>query len=415
MAAAPAPHARPASARGRARAALGLGALLLAGSPVLAAPAHAEPVADYEVPFPCGQQWTGSTRAKHSPSRFSVDWNRPDDLGDPVVASAPGTVTTAQTSGSSGYGRYVVVDHGGGESTLYAHLQAVTVQLGQRVDQGVQLGLLGSTGNSSGPHLHYEQRLDRTVHEAWFSGAAFTYGSTVVSRNCLDVPMAADVLADDRAELVVFRRQAKAQFRVLRADGTVKKMSMGTATDEPLLGDWDGDGLANPGIRTPTGSTFRLRTPRGPVSVTFGLSSDRGIAGDWDGDGRWEVGVHRARSGHFLLRGADGTTTTFAFGDADDLPLTGDWNGDGRTDVGVYDTDSALFTLRYVDAEGTEWTASVAYGEAGALPVAGDWDGNGRTDVGTWDPASATFSRRVAPSPTSANARTVAVRFGRPR
>lgn len=402
-----------------ARALLGGALLALVGglAPLAtAAPARAaEPVADYELPFPCGQSWTGSTRARHSPSTRAIDFNRPDDAGDPVVASAPGTVTTAQARSTSGYGRYVVLDHGGGESTLYAHLQSVTVQLGQRVDQGAQVGLLGSTGNSSGPHLHYEQRLDRAVQEAWFSGAAFRYGSTVTSRNCLDVPLAANMESDARAELVVFRRQARAQFLVQRPNGATMTITMGTATDEPVLGDWDGNGRANPGTRVPSTSRFTMRTPAGTTSVVFGLPSDRGIAGDWDGDARWDVGVHRARSGHFLLRGADGTTTTFAFGDADDLPITGDWNGDGRTDVGVFDSDSAVFSLRYVDSDGTEWTADVAYGEPGHLPVVGDWDGNGRADVGTWDPATATFSRRVAPSATSRNARTVAVRWGRPR
>ena len=112
------------------------------------------------MPFPCGQTWTGATRPGHSPSAYSIDWNRPDDVGDPVVAAATGVVTTAVPNGTRGYGRYVVVDHGNGESSLYAHLQSVTVGLGQTVDQGTLIGLLGDTGNSTGPHLHFEERLD---------------------------------------------------------------------------------------------------------------------------------------------------------------------------------------------------------------------------------------------------------------
>src|SRR4051794_39096517 len=96
----------------RARATLlPLVAAALGGLTMLAAPAYAQPEAVYEMPFPCGQTWTGTTRANHSPSPRSVDWNRTDDIDDPVVAAAPGVVEVAE-SGSSGYGRWVKIDHG---------------------------------------------------------------------------------------------------------------------------------------------------------------------------------------------------------------------------------------------------------------------------------------------------------------
>ena len=63
------------------------------------------------MPFPCGQEWTGTTRDSHSPSSKAVDWNRADDLGDQVVAAAPGVVTTAVPNGTSGYGRTVRIEH----------------------------------------------------------------------------------------------------------------------------------------------------------------------------------------------------------------------------------------------------------------------------------------------------------------
>ena len=77
--------------------------------------------------------------------------------GIPVVASASGTVVTAY-SGWSGYGHTVVIDHGGGIQTRYAHMYpgSITVRVGQKVYQGQQIGRIGSTGNSTGPHLHFE-------------------------------------------------------------------------------------------------------------------------------------------------------------------------------------------------------------------------------------------------------------------
>ena len=58
-----------------------------------AAPAATAPLTAYQMPFPCGETWTGSTRAGHSPSPNAIDWNRNPDLGAPVVAAAPGIVT----------------------------------------------------------------------------------------------------------------------------------------------------------------------------------------------------------------------------------------------------------------------------------------------------------------------------------
>lgn len=75
-------------------------------------------------------------------------------IGNPVVATADGTIVTREYSSS--FGNYVVIDHGGGLQTLYAHLSAFRCELGQKVRRGEEIGLLGSTGRSTGPHVHYE-------------------------------------------------------------------------------------------------------------------------------------------------------------------------------------------------------------------------------------------------------------------
>lgn len=81
-----------------------------------------------------------------------------DEHGAPVRATAAGTVSTAEWSG--GYGNMVEIDHGHGLATRYAHLSALSVTEGQRVEVGTVVGRLGSTGRSTGPHLHYEMRVD---------------------------------------------------------------------------------------------------------------------------------------------------------------------------------------------------------------------------------------------------------------
>lgn len=73
--------------------------------------------------------------------------------GKVLIASMP---YSDPDGGSSGYGNYVVIDHGGGMSTLYAHMSIVKVSVGQYVTQGDVIGVTGNTGASTGPHLHYE-------------------------------------------------------------------------------------------------------------------------------------------------------------------------------------------------------------------------------------------------------------------
>ncbi|WP_304170002.1 M23 family metallopeptidase [Phenylobacterium aquaticum] len=75
-------------------------------------------------------------------------------FGVPIYVTAPGVVSF--TGVRSGYGNTIEVDHGGGFKTRYAHLQAIGVQVGQRLAVGQRIGAMGSTGRSTGPHLHYE-------------------------------------------------------------------------------------------------------------------------------------------------------------------------------------------------------------------------------------------------------------------
>ncbi len=77
-------------------------------------------------------------------------------VGTPVGASAAGTVVAAGNQGA--YGLTVIIDHGDGFATLYAHLSTISVSSGQRVSRGTVVGAVGMTGNSTGPHLHFEIR-----------------------------------------------------------------------------------------------------------------------------------------------------------------------------------------------------------------------------------------------------------------
>ena len=79
--------------------------------------------------------------------------------GTPVIATADGIVSRAQSV--EGYGKLVVVDHGYGYQTFYAHNSRIHVKVGDRVKRGQKIAAVGSTGSSTGPHVHYEVRLNQ--------------------------------------------------------------------------------------------------------------------------------------------------------------------------------------------------------------------------------------------------------------
>ena len=114
----------------------------------------ARPVAQMTVSSPFGYRpdpWTGVRE-------FHVGIDLRGTEGSPVFATAPGIVTFAGTE--TGYGEIVEIDHGYGLSTRYSHLDRILVHPGDRVTLHQELGLLGDTGWSTGPHLLYETRLD---------------------------------------------------------------------------------------------------------------------------------------------------------------------------------------------------------------------------------------------------------------
>jgi murein DD-endopeptidase MepM/ murein hydrolase activator NlpD len=98
------------------------------------------------------------------------------DTGDPVRATANGRVTIASWQG--GYGKMVEIDHGNGLSTRYGHMSVIDVKVGDQVRIGQTIGKIGSTGRSTGPHLHYETRInDEAVDPQRFLRAGLRLGN----------------------------------------------------------------------------------------------------------------------------------------------------------------------------------------------------------------------------------------------
>lgn len=115
----------------------------------------------YYLPFEAGKHRGVSQGVNGSTSHFgrlsyAIDWNLTgySDYRLPVLTSAPGTVLQAEMLPR--FGNCVVIRHADGSKTRYAHLDEIDVAMGQAVGQADKIGLVGTTGHSSGPHLHFE-------------------------------------------------------------------------------------------------------------------------------------------------------------------------------------------------------------------------------------------------------------------
>ena len=125
-------------------------------------------------PVPCSRRITGrygESRTGHFHAGIDIDGYGND--GQPVLAAASGTVITATSSGA--YGNYVVIDHGNGYSTLYAHMSSNAVSSGSYVNAGDVIGYLGATGNATGTHCHFEVRINGSTTDPaqYFSGLSY--------------------------------------------------------------------------------------------------------------------------------------------------------------------------------------------------------------------------------------------------
>lgn len=110
------------------------------------------PVKGARISSPFGNRYHPILKKNHFHS--GIDFAAP--TGSPIQTPASGTVSFAGVKG--GYGNTVVIDHGNGLSTLYGHMSQIKVQRGQTVNSGSVIGLVGSTGRSTGPHVHFETR-----------------------------------------------------------------------------------------------------------------------------------------------------------------------------------------------------------------------------------------------------------------
>ena len=106
-------------------------------------------------PLPYTHTLTSNFEWRWGRMHWGIDISDGGVYGQPIIAADGGTVTFAGNTGG-GYGNFVIIDHGNGYQTIYGHASKLAVTTGQSVAQGDTIAYVGSTGNSTGPHLHFE-------------------------------------------------------------------------------------------------------------------------------------------------------------------------------------------------------------------------------------------------------------------
>ena len=370
--------------RGTCRVLLGVALMSLVLSSVPFAPAHAATTRPlFQIPFACGEDWTASTRSGHP----AIDWNfgaGSADYGKPVAAAAAGIATAKW---QSEYGYYVDIDHGGGWVTRYAHLGSAGRVEGP-VAQGETIGHVGSTGSSTSPHLHWEQRADGVAQYYLYADGdrIAADGRSYRSRNCMrrnpllsgdvdgdrdDDLVARFVHADGSSTIKVLRGRARAGLRVTTARRLQPSALPPTAV--LALADTNGDGRSDLNGLYRRDGGVQIASFRGRGDATFGARTLRGFHdawkfdqlktlrhGDVNGDGKDDLvarfvtadGGTRVR---VMRGGARQRLRTFGALSAGPSALqrtaamaVGDTNGDGRDDLNLVEKrDGAAAVVTY--------------------------------------------------------------------
>ncbi|MGA3524944.1 FG-GAP-like repeat-containing protein [Melissospora conviva] len=398
---------------------------LLTGAVVIQSPALAAP--NFKAPFPCGQRWTYSHHSAEV--RQALDFVRADGgptAGAPQVASAAGIARLY--SQPSGAGNYIVIDHGGGWTTHYFHLSAYSVPDGAYVQQGQQIGLTGSTGNSSGAHIHYEQQYQRGGQIITINGMSLApypgqyHQKYLVSDNCgggsgpgADRYLGGsptDFTGDGKDDIVTFTRGNLNDAYVATSTGTsfagtsIKWNDFFGLNGETLLtGDFNGDGrddivafthgtLADVYVSLSTGNSF---APSSKWHDWFAPAAEVAAVGDVNGDGKDDIitFTHDTNADVYV---ALSTGTSFAgtaikwhdyFSIAGEFPALGDVNGDGKDDIitftqGPNTASDVIIALSTGTNFGPPQTWHDLFAVGNEQPRVGDINGDGKDDIVTF-------------------------------
>ena len=204
-------------------------------------------------------------------------------------------------------------------------------------------------------------------------------------------------LGDPGGERVAFQDTDSGMWTLRRPAGGESSYYYGLPSDDPMMCDWNGDGVDTPGLYRRSDGYMYLRDTNdfgvADVEFFFGIPEDVPVCGDWDGDGIDTVGIYRPSQARFFLRNTNEEEIAdidFYFGTFGDIPFAGDWDGDGIDTVGLYRPSTGFV---YITNTNETRVADVEsfFGIPGDRFVVGDWDGDGDDTFGIFRPSESMF------------------------
>jgi hypothetical protein len=215
---------------------------------------------------------------------------------------------------------------------------------------------------------------------------SFRYGAVS------DDPVVGDWDGDGKDGIAIFRPSTGFWYLDYDLDGVVdKSFRYGGSTDQIIRGDWDGDGKDGIAIFRPsTGYWYFDNDLDGVpgVSFRFGGSGDQIIAGDWNGDGKDGIAIFRPSTGFWYLDyDLDGVVDkSFRYGGSTDRIIVGDWDGDGKDGIAIFRPSTGFWYFDN-DLDGVPGV-SFRFGGSADQILAGDWNGDGKDDIGIFRPSA---------------------------
>jgi murein DD-endopeptidase MepM/ murein hydrolase activator NlpD len=331
--------------------------------------------------------------------------------GYPVVAFDDGVVSWISDTCCS---LHITFDDGW--SVRYIHLNNDTpgtddglgegiapgIERGTRVTAGQLIGWAGDSGNAENvsPHLHFEI-ID--PEGRWHDPTPYVDRAVKLTAPIPDDPEEGERPCDDAAVCdsagFVDSGGDWSIMDRLSAESDTDDFYYGNPGDVPFMGDWDGDGVATPGLYRRSDGFVYLRNSntQGVADITFffGNPGDYPLVGDFDGDGKDTVSIYRGSEGRVYVMnelGEDGgglgaADFGYYFGNPGDSPFVGDFDGDGIDTVGLYRTSTGYVYFRDSLTQGTA-DFEFFYGNPGDVILAGDWDNDGDDTVAVFRPST---------------------------
>ncbi len=343
---------------------------------------------------------------------WAIDFLAP--TGSPVYAAGAGFAANVTGAGFEGYGTTVVVDHGNGVKSLYAHLSEVLVSGGRWVDQNDMIGRIGSSGGANTPHLHYEESSTDRFGSAGSRDPGpmkACHGAQLVQfpeawgfSGWKGMPWGSGAAASDGAGCAVVAEVAGAIGATVASGVTAVKPVAAPVPDQLVAADFNGDGLGDIGFRNTGTGIFTLRYgPSFAKQTTYPWAPGTGyqpLAADFNADGMADLALRDSGSGMFFIKHgpafADQLTYPWMPG-AQYQVVAGDFNADRMADIGLRDTATGLFTMKNGPVfEGQNAYQSVAGTEYQAM--AGDFNGDRMADLGLRHSGSGVIAVNMAPT-----------------